>query len=246
MIKKILFIPLFLTLYFLPSTILGQIQFSEFNDFVEPVGNWVKADEVQMDSLNTENLTFKKGNDCFVNGVDGKAKYLVSNKAYQDMEMHLEFMLPKGSNSGIYFQCRYEIQLFDSWGVKDLTFYDCGGIQQRWDKSKAEAERGIDGYAPRTNACKEPGEWQTLDVIFRGPKFNSKGEKIKNAQFEKVILNGIVVQENVELLGPTKGTLSETEVAIAPFRLQGGHGPVAFRNITVRDLDHIRSFKSNN
>lgn len=222
------------------NQMFSQIKLKELTDFVEPAGNWVKAGEVRMDSLNPDALIFKKGSDCFVNGEDGKAKYLVSKKAYQDMEMHLEFMLPKGSNSGIYFQNRYEIQLFDSWGVKDLTFYDCAGIQQRWDKSKDEAERGFNGYAPRTNASKAPGEWQSLDVIFRAPEFNSKGEKIKNAQFDKIILNGVVVHENVELSGPTKGALSETEVASAPFRLQGGHGPVAFRNILIRNLNNTR------
>jgi len=145
-------------------------------------------------------------------------------------------MIPKGSNSGIYVHCRYEIQIFDSWGASDLTFYDCGGVQQRWDRNKPEGEQGFQGFSPKVNACGEPGTWQKLFIVFRAPKFNLKGEKIKNAKFEKVILNGILVQEDVELSGPTKGALSQTEVKSAPFRLQGGHGPVAFRNIIVREL----------
>jgi hypothetical protein len=120
-----------------------------------------------------------------------------------------------------------------------LTFYDCGGIQNRWDKSRPEGEIGFDGFPPMVNACKAPGEWQSLDVLFRAPKFNSKGEKIQNAKFEKVILNGVVVQQNTELSAPTKGALSGNEVALAPFRLQGGHGPVAFRNIRIRDLKNF-------
>jgi len=235
MIKRTLLLQ-YICIISLMSPAFGQEKLKDFNSFVAPVGNWLKADDVKMDAENTALLSFKEGGDCFVNGVDGSAKYLVSQKAYQDMEMNLEFMLPKGSNSGIYFQCRYEIQLFDSWGVEDITFYDCAGIHQRWDTNNKGEKIGIDGHAPRTNACKAPGEWQTLKVIFRAPTFSPEGEKLTNAIFEKVLLNGIVVHEDVEVLGPTKGALSETEVTLAPFRLQGGHGPVAFRNITVKDL----------
>ncbi|XMO85378.1 DUF1080 domain-containing protein [Algibacter sp. AS12] len=232
-----------ITLY--ASASFAQIKLELLNDFKQPIGSWIEVKAISLDTLNTKELSFSSGKGVFVNGEKGKAKYLVSKKEYRDMELHLEFMLPKGSNSGIYIQSRYEIQLFDSWGATDLTFYDCGGIQQRWDESKPEAERGYGGYAPRTNACKAPGEWQSLDVIFKAAKFNSSGEKIKNAQFDKVILNGVVIHDNVELSGPTKGALSKIEVASAPFRLQGGHGPVAFKNIRVRDLNHIRLSKPN-
>ncbi|MDW5290281.1 DUF1080 domain-containing protein [Formosa sp. PL04] len=239
MVQKKLFIPMLCMLCFISNTIVGQTQLSSLNDFVQPVGNWVKANAVQMDVQNPETLIFKADGDCFVNGVNGKAKYLVTKDSYQDIELKLEFMLPKGSNSGIYFQSRYEVQLFDSWGVKDqdLTFYDCAGIQQRYDDTRVEAEKSFEGYAPSTNESKAPGEWQSLHVIFRAPKFNSNGEKIKNAQFDKVSLNDVVVHENIILSGPTKGTLSDVEVLSAPFRLQGGHGPVAFRNIRVNVLE---------
>lgn len=225
------------------NLLFAQEKKAELFDFREPVGNWVQANNVEMDSGKPEILIYEPGGDCLINGESGHAKYLVSKKEYQDMELHLEFIIPKGSNSGIYFQCRYEIQLFDSWGATNLTFYDCGGIQQRWDERRPEAERGFDGFAPVMNACKEPGVWQSLEIIFRAPKFDLKGAKVKNASFEKVILNGILVHENAELTGPTRGALSEEEVATAPFRLQGGHGPIAFRNIRVCDLTH--AVKSN-
>jgi len=229
----------------LTSSVYSQIKFKSFSDFKQPVGDWLQASQVKVDSMNNKVLSYQPGIDCFVNGATGRSKYLVTKDAYGDMELHLEFMLPKGSNSGIYVQSRYEIQLFDSWGATNLTYYDCGGIQQRWDSSKPEGENGFEGYAPRLNACKAPGTWQALDVIFKAARFNSEGKKIKNAVFDKVILNGMVIHENVELSGPTKGALSETEVARAPFRLQGGHGPVAFRNIRVRHLDNIRPIKKN-
>ena len=126
MINKKLLISLVCIACFITSTVFGQTQLSSLSDFVQPVGNWVKANAVQMDVLSPKTLIFKADGDCFVNGVDGKAKYLVTKDSYQDIELKREFMLPKDSNSGIYFQSRYEVQLFDSWGVKDqdLTFYD--------------------------------------------------------------------------------------------------------------------------
>ncbi|MRT93790.1 DUF1080 domain-containing protein [Ancylomarina sp. 16SWW S1-10-2] len=235
--KKILILQWVLITCF-ANPIFAQVKLKELSDFREPIGNWVKAGKVEMDSQKPESLIYKSGSKCFVNGENGKAKYLVSKNEYQDMEFHTDFMLPKGSNSGIYFMCRYELQLFDSWGETDLTYYDCGGIQNRWDKSTDVNKRGYNGFAPMVNACKAPGEWQSLDIIFRAPKFNKEGEKVKNASFDKVILNGIVVQENVDLTVPTRGAISGEEVAKAPFRLQGGHGPVAYRNIKVKDLEH--------
>lgn len=233
--KRVILIQCFLILGFI-NQLFGQLKLAQLDDFVEPVGNWLMADKVKMDAVNPAILIFDQGGDCFVNGVNGSAKYLVSKKEYADMECHIEFMIPKGSNSGIYFQCRYELQIFDSWGKSELTYYDCAGIQNQWDRSNPDEKKDFGGFAPRVNACKAPGEWQSLDIVFRAPKFNSNGDKVKNAMFEKVILNGIVVQENAELSGPTKGALSDIEVAKAPFRLQGGHGPVAFRNIRTRDL----------
>ncbi|MCH8948980.1 MAG: DUF1080 domain-containing protein, partial [Chloroflexi bacterium] len=60
-----------------------------------------------------------------------------------DVEAHIEFVVPQGSNSGIYFQGRYEIQVFDSFGVKKSKYSDCGGIYQRWANGK-----GFEGHAP--------------------------------------------------------------------------------------------------
>ncbi len=233
-LKTIFFVCFLIVSSVVPS--LGQNQLTNFDYFIQPVGNWLLASNIQKDSLNPSTLIFEEDGNCFVNGVNGKAKYLVTKNEYQDIELHVEFMLPKGSNSGIYFQCRYEIQLFDSWGETNLTYYDCGGIQNRWNENLPEGEKGYDGFPPMINACKAPGTWQSLDVLFRAPTFNKEGEKIKNACFESVLLNGVVVQKNTELTGPTKGALSEEEVVKAPFRLQGGHGPVAFRNIIVREL----------
>ena len=81
-----------------------------------------------------------------------------------DLELSLEFLMPTGSNSGVYLQGRYELQLLDSWGHARPTFSDCGGIYQRWDQAR---EQGFEDRAPRYNASRAPGLWQELKIVFR-------------------------------------------------------------------------------
>jgi len=122
------------------------------------------------------------------------------------------------------------VQILDSWGVKQPKFGDCGGIYQRWD---GKNRRGFEGHPPRVNASRPPGQWQTFDVIFRAPRFDSDGKKVANAKFIKVVHNGAVVHENVEVTGPTRAATFGDEKPIGPLMLQGDHGPVAYRNIRI-------------
>ena len=91
------------------------------------------------------------------------------------------------------------------------------------------------GIAPKKNACKAPGEWQKLTAIFLSPRFDNEGKKTANAKLVKVTLNGEVIHENVELKTPTGHNHTKPEVAKGPLLLQGDHGPVAFRNVRVRE-----------
>ena len=125
---------------------------------------------------------------------------------------------------------RYEIQVYDSFGVEKDKYpgIECGGIYPRWI-----SERNVEGHSPRVNASKPPGEWQSFDILFRAPRFDSTGKKIANAKVVRIIHNGKVIHENVELNGPTRGALWEKESPTGPIRLQGDHGPVAYRNLRV-------------
>ncbi|GAB3921247.1 hypothetical protein GCM10028804_16760 [Larkinella terrae] len=147
-----------------------------------------------------------------------------------DIEVEFDFTIAKKSNSGVYFQGRYEVQIYDSWGVKTPAFYDCGGIYQRWDKNRT-SKNGFEGKAPAQNASKAPGEWQHFKIVFRAPRFDKNGEKTENARFVKVLLNGVVIHENVEVTGPTRSAAFEDERPLGPLMFQGDHGPVAIRHI---------------
>jgi pimeloyl-ACP methyl ester carboxylesterase len=196
---------------------------------------WLIGGDAALDGANPRRLVAKEGNGALINGTKGHARDLVSKRKFGAIEAHIEFLIPKGSNSGVKFEGLYEIQIFDSWGVKEPTASDCGGIYPR-----AELEpryHHIDkGIPPRTNACKKPGQWQTLDVVFQPPRFDDRGKKTANACFVKVLLNGTLIHENVEIKTPTGHVWREPEIAEGPLLLQADHGPVAFRKVRVRPL----------
>jgi hypothetical protein len=89
---------------------------------------------------------------------------------------------------------------------------------------------------PRNPKYKEPGEWNTYGIYWQAPKFDASGRKIGNAKFLKVVLNGVLIHENVEMKGPTPGGVDGKEKAMGPLMFQGNHGPVAYRNIKIAPL----------
>ena len=241
--KKII---LFQCLFLMATiSVLGQVKLNELTDFMEPRGDWFETKFVKLDSVNNKLFNYESGKGYFVNGHTGKTEDLITKEAYGDIELHIEFLVPKGSNSGIFFQNRYEVQILDSYGEDNPEFSDCGGIYQRWDENSSENQKGYEGVPPRVNACLPLGQYQTFNIIFRAPIFDGDGKKIKNALFEKIVLNGIVIHKNIEVTGPTRDGIFGDEQAFAPLRLQGDHGLVAFRNIRVRTLDNIRPTKKN-
>jgi type 1 glutamine amidotransferase len=193
-------------------------------------GKWRVIGDVGLDPASERKLAVKAGKGIIDNG--GRTKNLLSKAEFGDIEAHIEFMVSKGSNSGVYFQGRYEIQVLDSWGVKKLKHGDCGGIYQRWGKNPS-GKMGYEGVPPRVNASRKPGQWQTFDVIFRAARFDKDGKKTENAKFIKVVHNGIVVHENRSVTGPTRASTFNDEKALGPLMLQGDHGPVAYRNIWI-------------
>ncbi len=173
--------------------------------------------------------------DRMLNGPLGRTANLVTDEKFGDVELYIEFMISKGSNSGVYLHGLYEIQVFDSHGsTEPMKTSDCGGIYHRWIDNK-----GVGGSAPRVNASRRPGEWQSFQAWFRAPRFDAGGNKTENAKFIRVLHNGILIQENVEVEGPTRAHMNLPEALRNPIMLQGDHGPVAYRNIYIRDLRPI-------
>jgi hypothetical protein len=188
-----------------------------------------KAGGLKADAKTFELAPLKEGEvPCLSNFVDvswnkqpRKGVDIYTEQKFGDCTIKLEFLIPKGSNSGVYLMGEYEVQVADSFGRPDdkLGQGDMGAIYS--------------AAAPSLNACGEPGTWQTYEIEFVAPKFDADGKKTANALFKKVVLNGKVVQENVEAKGPTGGGVRMKEAATGPLMLQGNHGPVAFRNIEI-------------
>lgn len=183
---------------------------------------WSVVGAVKLAEGMPERFAAEKGTGILLNGDDGRGVDLLTEADHGDCELLLEFNVAKASNSGVYLQGQYEVQILDSFGKKDteLKFGDCGGIYNT--------------AAPKTNVSKAPGEWQRFEIVFQAPRFGTDGKKTANAKFIKVILNGVTIHENVEVEKPTTASLGGAEKPKGPLMLQGDHGPVAFRNLRIK------------
>lgn len=192
----------------------------------DPTGEWQAVGQVELDPADATRFQSQTGTSVLTNGREGKTVNLVSAPEFGDCEAHIEFCVPKGSNSGVYFQGRYEIQVLDSFGKTELKYGDNGGVYRN--------DKGFEGRAPAVNVSRAPGEWQTFDVVFRAPRFDAQGKKTADARFLKVIHNAKVIHENVAVNGPTTAATYADEQPTGPIMLQGDHGPVAYRNLRIR------------
>ena len=168
---------------------------------------------------------------------DKTVPYLLTKEEFGDVKIELEFMVPKGSNAGVYVMGRYEIQILDSFGKEKVGSGDLGGLYSRHDKARPQGRQNYEGTAPKLNAAKAPGEWQTMEIVFRAPRFDESNKKRKDANFEKVLVNGQLVQENVATSGHTQSAPFEGDAKTGPIAIQGDHGPIAIRSFKVTPLE---------
>lgn len=151
-------------------------------------------------------------------------------RRFADFQLHLEFRLPymphaRGqgrSNSGVYLQSRYEVQILDSFGLSGAN-NECGALY-RYRK-------------PRINMCFPPLSWQTYDITFRSPKFDESGKKTENARLT-VRHNGVLIHDDIAVERKTGAGAKESS-ELLPIKLQNHGNPVHFRNVwIVEGRDH--------
>lgn len=156
---------------------------------------------------------------------------IVSKKEFGDCQLHIEFREPsvvKGEsqgrgNSGIFLQSRYEVQVLDCYQNRTYSNGQTASIYKQ--------------SIPLVNACRKPGEWQTYDILFTAPKFNSDSILVAPGHVT-VLHNGIVVQLNTEIKGTTEyiGLPKNIAHGKAPLKLQDHGDLVSYRNIWIREL----------
>ena len=159
----------------------------------------------------TGNQSWSAQNSMLVNEIskDKHGTDLVSDDKFRDFTIRCEYMIPKGSNSGLYLRGRHEIQIIDDFGASELRPGSNGGIYNT--------------KAPPKNVSRKPGQWQQAEATIQGNRVT-------------VILNGMKIHDNVEVNKSTGGHLDENVGEPGPIMLQGDHGAIAFRNIRIKEL----------
>jgi hypothetical protein len=157
---------------------------------------------------------------------------VTSKQAFGDCQLHVEWASPekvsgKGQgrgNSGIYLMGHYEIQVLDSHDNPTYPDGSAGALYKQ--------------RPPLVNVSRKPGEWQTYDIIFRAPRFESDG-KLKEPGYVTVLHNGVLVQNHTEIEGTTAWDAAPAYSAHPdklPLSIQDHGNPVRYRNIWIREL----------
>lgn len=165
--------------------------------------------------------------------------HIVSKWHFQDADIHVEFMVSETAqgNSGIYIHGNYEMQIFNSFGKKEITEHDQGALY---------------GFAkPLVNASKEPGKWQVYDIRYRAPRRDADSKIIKPGNLT-AWLNGQLVQDNTTFEEPRSvyhpfryGTTDylkkiwkqQLATQTGPIFLQDHGSPTRYRNVWLKPLD---------
>lgn len=169
---------------------------------------------------------------------EGRPGDLRTRRSFGDVQLHLEWRTPaeiKGEgqsrgNSGVFFMGLYELQVLDSYRNETYVNGQAGAVYKE--------------HAPLVNASRPPGEWQAYDAVFVAPRFSAEGKLLRPARMT-VFHNGVLVQHDVELTGPTPNGPTFHQPSLPPYAphppklplvLQDHLCPVAFRNIWIREL----------
>lgn len=154
---------------------------------------------------------------------------IFTKQSFGDCQLHIEWRTPETivgegqgrGNSGVIFQKRYELQVLDSYN--NQTYFD-GQAGSLYNQS-----------VPLVNACRKPGEWQTYDVVFMAPRYNSNGE-LEIPPRITVFQNGVLVQNNFVIKGVSMPGVTYDAYYKGPLQLQDHGNPVSYRNIWIREL----------
>ena len=178
--------------------------------------------------------SFKMDSSGWCTGLRQGTGVIKSKRKFSNFQLHIEWKTPSEvtgesqgrGNSGVFLQELYEVQVLDSYNNRTYRNGQAGSIYKQ--------------YPPLVNTCKKPGEWQSYDIIFTAPVFGNDSTVFAIPPRVTVIQNGVLVQNNVSLRGPTE-YIGIPEYFIkkhgpGSLVLQDHGNPVAYRNIWIREL----------
>ena len=235
--KHLLFAAILLLTSFINSNSFAQNGYYFLTDqgltiWKEPYKGWKEVADATLDSSTVDTLTISEGIGMVTFDSKNGPSFLVSSFEHGDCKLYAEVLLPHNGKAGLLLQGRYEIILADSALISDSipNLSNIGAIAPRM-----RADSLVDGKVPRKNAFSKRGRWQTIEVFFKAPRFGEKGVKISYAKVW-VKVNGVTVQNGVELVNSTFGGQNKAERLTGPVVFAGKQSDVAFRNVTLKRL----------
>ena len=193
-----------------PQNLAAKLPSGDYFHSFRPLFNGENLDGWKLRNADG-NASWTAENGMLVNRIsaDAHGSDLVSEKVFKDFILKYEYMIPAGSNSGVYLRGRHELQILDDYDARRTTLSGNGAIYNY--------------KAGREFISKPPGEWQSVEATIIGNLVSVK-------------LNGVLIHENVEVPRATGGELDQNLNAPGPIMLQGDHGAIAFRNVRIRNL----------
>ncbi|MDQ2664735.1 MAG: DUF1080 domain-containing protein [Gemmatimonadota bacterium] len=216
------------TIVDLPPTTLAL---SDLTGLRAVAGTWKIVGGTVTDGPNSAALVSSRGTGVLVNSASGAP--VSTTWEHGDLDLSFDVMLAKGSMSMVLLMGRYGVQLTDSRTSSAASLGTIGAVAPRLNDVRGPSHEAFEGTIPLQNAARAPGLWQHVDIVFRAPRF-SMGQKVSNARFAKVTVNGVVVQENVQVTGPTQGATWNDERATGPLVIEDVRGALALRNVRYK------------
>lgn len=219
-----------------PSLVHAQagdaaIVINGLSSFQSPSKNWSVVGDVTINPTRPGNFKKINGSGILFADANKSEASLTTQASFGDADIEFDFLQERGTISSILLQGRYKINLSDSWGDNTTSVNNLGGIAQL----NTQDISGFSGVAPLVNIAKAPGLWQHVRLRFRAPKFTN-GNKSADALLEELYINGCLVQQSMELQGPSAGAIATNEVNEGPLAFSSSNGVLAIKNLQIKKL----------
>lgn len=197
---------------------MDKLALTDLSAFTTPSADWKIGGAAMASTEKTDDLQWTDGTGVLL----GTAGEIATEMQHGDLEMQLDFLLPKEGQARLLLQAKYGIHLQDTWQQDDKF------------SGMILGSTAAGNEAATVNASRAPGLWQRLNFYFQAPRFDDQGNKLSNAKILYLKLNDYPLLKEHELEGPSEGLSGAGEVATGPLVLKALSGAVAFKNIKYK------------